>query len=279
MDLHTLLGIRESEYENLAAIQRLRSRFSAYVELLGECAAGRGSMEDLTSAREALELRLRAEEARFLDWDDGQQVLHSEVFGLVERPGLYVNDGTLNVAIRRALAKFDYLVEEAQAEANAVNARIAAISPQHAHSAASEALFGAGQQYDAFRQLQSVMSRAKMSLRIVDGYVDERVLDMLKEKAPGVVVQILTKKQGVKASLRPAALAFTKQYGGLDIRTTDERHDRFIIVDDTEYYHVGASLKDAGGAAFMMSRIERPEMQETLRRIWDNAWASGEALQ
>jgi hypothetical protein len=75
---------------------------------------------------------------------------------------------------------------------------------------------------------------------------------MLTVKKTGVTVTIYTSERNCKIT-EIQRLSFTEQYGSLNIRFTDEFHDRFIILDKKEMYHIGASIKDAGKKAFEIS--------------------------
>ena len=101
---------------------------------------------------------------------------------------------------------------------------------------------------------------------------------MLKDKPTGVTVEIVTKPGGMRPSLPAAVKAFNAQYGGLEIRTSDAFHDRFIVIDDTEFYHLGASIKDVGKSGFMFSRIEGPTVQDSVRLLWTKAWADAKKV-
>src|SRR5688572_5290662 len=121
-----------------------------------------------------------------------------------------------------------------------------------------EGLFIAGQEFDAFRQIGKILSGATRTLSIIDGYIDETVLDLVSRKGKGVGVMILTFK--VDPPVRAAAQKFNKQYGGLAIRTSSAFHDRFLILDDSDFFHFGASIKDAGRRGFMFTRIDEPSV-------------------
>lgn len=80
----------------------------------------------------------------------------------------------------------------------------------------------------------------------------------------------MTKK--VSPVLKTKAAEFNKQYGGLYIRTSKEFHDRFVIIDNTDFYHFGASIKDLGNKGFMFSRIEEPEIIKNLSSKLSQEW-------
>ena len=137
-------------------------------------------------------------------------------------------------------------------------------------SVTREGVFFSGQQYDAYRRIRDILKEAEDKIVIIDGYVDENVLDMLADKKPRVKVEILTKQ--VSGPLRRAAERFNRQHGNLSIRTSDAFHDRFVIIDDDEYYHFGHSLKDLGNKGCMFSRIEEPMMIQALSTEYIQRW-------
>lgn len=135
-----------------------------------------------------------------------------------------------------------------------------------------EGVFFAGQYYDAFQRVAEIISGARRSLTIIDAYIDDKVLGILSSKESAVTVSVLTSK--VSPALQTAALNFNKQYGGLVIRTSRAFHDRFVVVDDSDFYHFGASIKDLGNRGFMFSLIEEPDVIESLRRKFSQEWAT-----
>lgn len=139
-----------------------------------------------------------------------------------------------------------------------------------------EGVFFAGQQFDALLQVQAILRRAKATIVIIDGYVGEDVLRLLTTKPPGVSVSILTKEE--KPAFVAIARAFQKQHGGLGVRVSQAFHDRFVIVDDAEYYHFGHSLKDVGSKGFMFSRIEEPSIIGALAAQFTTEWAAAKAV-
>lgn len=134
-----------------------------------------------------------------------------------------------------------------------------------------EGVFFTGQYFDALQRVTEILSHAQKSIMIIDGYINEDVLNLLTSKDSEVEVNILTKT--VSPALKTAATAFNKQYGKLYIRTSQAFHDRFVIVDNRDFYHFGASIKDFGHRGFMFSRIEEPEVIDALRTKWNHYWA------
>lgn len=135
-----------------------------------------------------------------------------------------------------------------------------------------EGLFFAGQYFDALREFDELIAQAQSTLILVDGYVNNDTLQILSGKKPKVRVKILT--YAVKGPLQVTAQAFKKQFGDLEIRTSNSFHDRFLIIDEKEFYHFGASIKDLGHRGFMFSRIEEPDVTAALHNKFIQEWNS-----
>lgn len=117
----------------------------------------------------------------------------------------------------------------------------------------SQKIFFDGQIYDAFSLLSEIVSKAKISIILIDGYVDYKTLDILCKKQDEVVAIIYTHSD--TKLCKTDINKFNKQYGGLSVRTTSKFHDRFMILDKNKGYHIGASLKDAGNTSFAISKL------------------------
>ena len=134
------------------------------------------------------------------------------------------------------------------------------------HEEVSQKIFFEGQIYDAFSLLTELIAKAKKEIVLIDNYVDVGTLNILAKKQENVKVQIYTVK---RTRLSQADINnFNQQYPALGVDYTEEFHDRFLIIDGTLAYHVGASLKDAGKKCFAINRIEdRENIIDILNRI------------
>ena len=117
-----------------------------------------------------------------------------------------------------------------------------------------EGIFFDGQIFDAYKFATDLIRTARKSLLLIDNYVDESVLLMLSKRNPGVSATIYTQK--ITAQLQLDIDKHNDQYPPINIRTYRNSHDRFLIVDDKEVYHIGASLKDLGKKMFAFSKLE-----------------------
>ena len=115
-----------------------------------------------------------------------------------------------------------------------------------------------GQIYDAFSFIVGLVKKAKKEIILIDNYVDVNTLNILCKKNKGVDVVITTAGKG---SLSTKDITkFNAQYPKLLVKTTTDFHDRFLIVDKTDVYHIGASIKDAGKKSFGITKIEDKDL-------------------
>lgn len=119
-----------------------------------------------------------------------------------------------------------------------------------------EGIFYDGQIFDAYKFATDLIKSAKHSLLLIDNYVDETVLLMLSKRASGVSATIYTQK--VNEQFKLDLDRYNSQYPPVDVKLYKACHDRFLIVDDTDIYHIGASLKDLGKKMFAFSKLEIP---------------------
>ncbi|WP_304223050.1 virulence RhuM family protein [Phocaeicola plebeius] len=119
-----------------------------------------------------------------------------------------------------------------------------------------EGIFYDGQIFDAYKFATDLIKSAKTSLVLIDNYVDESVLLMLSKRNPGVSATVYT--QRITPQLQLDLDKHNDQYPPINMRTYRNGHDRFLIIDDREVYHIGASLKDLGKKMFAFSRLSIP---------------------
>ena len=108
--------------------------------------------------------------------------------------------------------------------------------------------------FDAFSLIVSLIQKAEKEIVLIDGYVDIGTLNLLAKKNENVTVVMYTLKR-TKLSQEDVN-NFNSQYTLLEVRYTKVFHDRFLILDKKNVYHIGASLKDAGKKCFGISLIE-----------------------
>ena len=120
-----------------------------------------------------------------------------------------------------------------------------------------QSIFFDGQIFDAYSLIIDVIKKAEQKILIIDNYIDDSILKMLSKKNKDVEVVILTTQN---SNIRKLDIQkFNKQYPVLKLAYTNKFHDRFIIIDNKELYHIGASLKDLGKKCFAISKIDDQE--------------------
>lgn len=123
-------------------------------------------------------------------------------------------------------------------------------------------IFFQGQIYDAYSLMIDIIRKANTKLTIIDNYIDDSLLKMLTKKKNNVIVTILTSN---KSNIQNIDIEkFNKEYPILKVLRTNKFYDRFMIIDDTEMYHLGASIKDLGKKCFGINRMEDKEIIEKI---------------
>lgn len=119
-------------------------------------------------------------------------------------------------------------------------------------------IFFEGQIYDAYILIIDIIKKANKKILIIDNYIDDSVLKMLTKKNKNVEVIILTSD---KSNIEKIDIQkFNKEYPMLKVAKTNKFHDRFIVIDNKEMYHLGASIKDLGKKCFGINKIEDLEI-------------------
>lgn len=123
----------------------------------------------------------------------------------------------------------------------------------------SQGIFFNGQIFDAYKFVSDLIRKAHHSIVLIDNYVDDTTLQLFTKRKKGVSVTILTQK--VSKQLELDVSKFNAQYGGLSVKKMTTSHDRFLILDNKELYHIGASLKDLGNKIFGFSKMDTQAME------------------
>lgn len=117
----------------------------------------------------------------------------------------------------------------------------------------NQGIFYDGQIFDAYSFVSRIIKSAKKTITLLDNYIDESVLTLLSKRNKGVRVTIYTKS--ISKQLKLDLDRFHDQYEPVEVKEFAKSHDRFLIVDETEMYHLGASLKDLGKKWFAFSKL------------------------
>ncbi len=128
----------------------------------------------------------------------------------------------------------------------------------------NEGIFFNGQVFDAYIFVSDLIKSAKESIILIDNYIDETVFSMLSKRKSGVQATIFTSKLSnqIKLDLNK----HNQQYPKIDIKKFTKSHDRFLIIDKTNIFHIGASLKDLRKKWFAFSKINF-DIEELIKKL------------
>lgn len=115
-------------------------------------------------------------------------------------------------------------------------------------------IFYDGQIFDAYLFVSDIIKSAKSSIKLIDNYVDESTLVLFTKRDTNVSMKIYTKT--ISKQLKLDLQKHNAQYPKIEIEKFDLSHDRFMIIDEKEIYHFGASLKDLGKKWFAVSKMD-----------------------
>jgi hypothetical protein len=117
-----------------------------------------------------------------------------------------------------------------------------------------QGVFFDGQTYDAYNFVNTLIKKATKSIVVIDNYLDDSVITQLTKKQKNVSVYLLSKT--ISKQLQTDVAKANTQYPTFKTLTFTKAHDRFIVIDQKEVYHIGASLKDLGKKWFAFSKLE-----------------------
>ena len=129
----------------------------------------------------------------------------------------------------------------------------------------NQGVFFDGQVFDAYELTSKIIRSTKQSIVLIDNYIDESVLTHLAKKKKGVKVLLLTKT--ISKQLDLDVKKANAQYGNFEAKNFTQSHDRFLIIDGKEVYHLGASLKDLGKKWFAFSKLNKISVSTIIASI------------
>ena len=129
----------------------------------------------------------------------------------------------------------------------------------------NQGVFFNGQVFDAYELASKIIRSAKTSIVLIDNYIDESTLTHLAKKNEHVKVLLLSKT--ISKQLALDVKKANEQYGNFELREFSLSHDRFLIIDDSDVFHLGASLKDLGKKWFAFSKLEKTSVANILNEM------------
>lgn len=162
-------------------------------------------------------------------------------------------------AINNRMNRLEDHVESLKTKVDQIDLQI------NTHQIPTQGVFFDGQVFDAYELASKIIRSAKESIVLIDNYINESTITHLSKKQKGVQVLLLSKtiSKQLKLDLQKA----NEQYGNFELKTFTQSHDRFLIIDGKEVYHLGASLKDLGKKWFAFSKMETQSVEGIINSI------------
>ncbi|WP_372948912.1 RhuM family protein [Mariniphaga sp.] len=135
----------------------------------------------------------------------------------------------------------------------------------HTHLIPTQGVFFDGQVFDAYELASKIIRTARHTIVLIDNYIDETTLTHLSKSGKNVKVFLLSKNTGRQLLLDVKKAS--EQYGHFELIPFAKSHDRFLIIDHTEVYHLGASLKDLGKRWFAFSKLDAASVSSVLQSV------------
>jgi len=136
--------------------------------------------------------------------------------------------------------------------------------------------FSAGEEFRAKKEIFSLMKRATTKLDIVDTYMDDSIFDYIGSLDETIKIRLIT---GNRIKIFPRLyVEFIKIKPSVDARENIDSHDRYIIIDNQEIWHLGASINHAGKKATMINKIIDKEQKSEISRDIELWWDTGSSF-
>ncbi|MCK9337609.1 MAG: ORF6N domain-containing protein [Arcobacteraceae bacterium] len=129
-----------------------------------------------------------------------------------------------------------------------------------------QGIFYDGQIYDAYAFVNDLLKNTKRDIVLIDNYIDDTVFTLLS-KYQNINIKIYT--QTITKQLNLDYQKYKAQYNNIQLQEFKKSHDRFLIIDNQDIYHIGASLKDLGKKWFAFSKFEMGSF-DILERLKEN---------
>jgi hypothetical protein len=162
-------------------------------------------------------------------------------------------------AINQRMNRIENTVEDIAKKVSEIDLQISS------HLIPTQGIFFDGQVFDAYELASRIIRSAKKNIILIDNYLDESSLIHLLKKQQDVSVTLFTKEVDKKLSLDIQKA--NEQFGKIEVKVFKHSHDRFLIIDHQEVFHLGASLKDLGKKWFAFSKMDKKSVESILNSI------------
>ena len=185
--------------------------------------------------------------------------------------GYVINDNRALVTLKNYINLADHvnaMEVNLSKELDALEERLSAIEEKQKHLLVEEKIFYENQEFDAIVIMTRIIETAKQRIVLFDPYVEALSIDLFKNKHKDVELLVITSS---KAKLKDNEIsAFNTQYGNLTVVIDNKIHDRYLILDDEMFYHLGSSINHLGKRLTQITLMEDSEIINSIRKRVDD---------
>ena len=185
--------------------------------------------------------------------------------------GYVINDNRALVTLKNYINLADHvnaMEVNLSKELDALEERLSAIEEKQKHLLVEEKIFYENQEFDAIVIMTRIIETAKQRIVLFDPYVEALSIDLFKNKHKDVDLLVITSS---KAKLKNNEIsAFNTQYGNLTVVIDNKIHDRYLILDDEMFYHLGSSINHLGKRLTQITLMEDSEIINSIRKRVDD---------
>ena len=147
---------------------------------------------------------------------------------------------------------------------DSLNKRVDTIENAEKHRFVEDVLLLDNQMFDAIVLISRMIETAQTSLVLIDPYVDAISLSFFKNKSKELNLVVVTSS---KANIgRREISSFNERYGNLEIKIDDKCHDRYLIIDNELFYHLGCSINYIGKRLSQITLIKDRDIVDALKK-------------
>lgn len=168
---------------------------------------------------------------------------------------------------------------KAPTESKKINALQEILEKLLKSSTTKEISFNKDEEFQALNYLRKIVKNANSKIVIIDSYLDDVVFDLIDGIDSQLNIYLLSHGKGNAGNIfKKMYLAYVKNNSNVQAKTNSSSHDRYLIIDDIKFFHLGASLNTIGKSDFMINEIETKAEQDRKLQDFDEWWKNGLAL-
>ena len=147
---------------------------------------------------------------------------------------------------------------------DSLDVRMGSIENAFKHRFVEDVIISDGEMFDALVLITKMIETAYSSIILMDPYVDATSLSFFKSKNEETSLTIITSS---RANVGRRELAsFSNSYGNVQIKIDDKCHDRYLILDNELFYHLGCSINYIGKRLSQITLIKDEFVIDALKK-------------